>query len=62
MQDILLPGRALVLSANPILSFSTSKIPTKAVKKALPRTIELELCPPRKAIYVWQKYCPVTFT
>ena len=56
MQLILLPGRALVLSANPILSFSTSKMPTKAVKKALPSTIELELYPPRKAIYVWQKY------
>ena len=34
-----LPGRVFILSANPSLSFSVSKIPTNAVKKALPKTI-----------------------
>ena len=38
-----LPGRVRALSAKPILSFSVSNIPTKAVKKALPSTIELSL-------------------
>ena len=36
-QVILLPVSALALAARPSLSPSTSKMPTKAVKKALPR-------------------------
>ena len=52
MHVILLPGRARLLSANPILSWSTSNMPTKAVKKALPRIIEFELWLPSKAIWV----------
>ena len=38
-----LPGRVYELSANPILDYSLSKIPTKAVKKAAPSTIALSL-------------------
>jgi hypothetical protein len=45
-----LPGSVLILSAKPILSFSVSKIPTNAVKKAPPKTIALSLLYARSAI------------
>ena len=43
MQVMELPGSARELSANPSKSFSVSKTPKKAVKKALPSTIEFSL-------------------
>ena len=43
MQAMEFPTKARVLSANPSLLLSISNIPTKAVKKGLPNTIELSL-------------------